>query len=40
MIVDYVVIVSPPVGVPFALRAFLWPEVADNSVYVFQDKTL
>ena len=40
MIVDYVVIISPPAGVPFALRAFQWPEVADNSIYVFQDTTL
>ena len=40
MIVDYVVIVSSPVGVSFALRAFQWPEVADNSIYVFQDTTL
>ena len=26
-------------GVPFALRAFQWSEAADNSVYLFQDKT-
>ena len=25
--------------VPFALRAFKWSEAADNSVYLFQDKT-
>ena len=26
--------------VPLALRAFQWSEAADNSVYLFQDKTV
>ena len=37
MIVDYVVIVSPPARLT---PTPLVPEPADNSVYVFQDKTL